>query len=163
MFNFGGANLGISIKSVPASKAQVIYRVLLEANEPVKNTDLISRFNIDKTALSVIDSQNDDIFYLDDVNLWLYSKMPDLSELLAEIKKYLESKQSFYVTDLFVYLKSKYKEKLEENYLTTFERFLKVLKEKMYTDLKAFQYDRFKKYYYRIQSKPRDEGFDLDF
>jgi len=162
-FNYGGNNLGISIKTMPASKASAIFSYLSTAENPIPNVELMNKYGVDKTALSIIDQQNKDIFYIDDVNLWLFSKMNNLDFLLGIIREYIAKKQSFYVSDLYYYLMSEHKDIMENDFITTMERLLRVIKIKLIEELSKFEFDRFKKFYYKKQTQVVDNGFDLDF
>lgn len=162
LFNYGGTSLMITLPGQKASKAELVYDYLLKADSPVPNVTVMNECYVDKVALSVIDSQNDDIFCIDDVHLWLYSKM-NIKAILEEIYKYLNEKDYFFVNDLYKYIYIKYEEILKINYITTFERFHKLLKAKCNKELKEFKYDRFKKDYTKIVKEESSYGFDFDF
>ncbi len=162
-FNFGGTNLNISILGVNPSKASNVYDELMKSKEPVANVNLMSKFNLDKTALAVIDGQNNDIFYLDDVFLWLYSKMKHLDFITEKLKNYLNRNQSFYLADIYTYMRSIAKEQLETDNITTIERFHRLLKSRCGKELKDYTYDRFKKIYIKNKKNEVAIGFDLDF
>ncbi len=161
-YNYGGTNLVISLKEMAASKASSIYNFLSQQSEPISNTIIMNYFRVDKTALSVIDSQNTDIFYIDDVNLWLYSKMPDIDYILDKMKLYICSKNSFFVTDFYKYMRKEYEDILQRNFITSLERFSRLIKSKCSDLIKNYEYDRFKKYYFKKQIIS-DSGFDFDF
>lgn len=161
-FNYGGTNLTISVKSMSASKAAVIYDYLKNSDNPVKFVDLMNKFNIDRTSLYVIKQQNKDIFNIDDVNLWLFSKMQNLDSITEYMKNYINGKQSFFVNDMYRYMKDKYNDILLEDKINTAERFSSILKLRCNENLKDFEYDRFKKRYFR-KNVNKESGFDFEF
>ena len=161
-FNYGGPNLTISIKTMSASKASIIYDYLKNSDDPVKVIDLMNKFKIDKILLSVIKSQNKDIFNIDDINWWLFSKMTYLDSLVDKMIKYINNKQSFFVTDMYRFMKDKYSDLLLLNKINSYERFYSILKLKCAESLNLFEYDRFKKRYIKIFTN-KETGFDFEF
>ena len=122
----------------------------------------MNKFNIDRTSLYVIKQQNKDIFNIDDVNLWLFSKMQNLDSITEYMKNYINGKQSFFVNDMYRYMKDKYNDILLEDKINTAERFSAILKLRCNENLKDFEYDRFKKRYFR-KNVNKESGFDFEF
>lgn len=161
-YNFGGVNLSISVKGITTSKASLIYDYLINSEEPVKIVELMNTFKVDKVALSVVKSQNKDIFNIDNVNYWLFSKMSNLDILVENVNEYIQHKQSFFINDMYRYFKDKFSELLLSNKISTNERFINVVRNKCSEQLNDFEYDRFKKYYYK-KNKTVEKGFDFEF
>lgn len=164
-YNFGGNSLVVSISSIEPSKPACIYDKLKRSNKPISNVKIMDEYKLNKSALSVIVSQNSDITFLDSTDIWLYSKMCNLSKIVSATRDYIKNKKSFFATDLFKYMKLKYNTELNECFISTFERYMRMMK-KQIPDLDTdFEYDRFKKYYLKIDktSKSTIADYEVEF
>lgn len=162
IYNFGGNSLVVSISSIEPSKPACIYDKLKRANKPISNVEIMDEYKLNKTSLSVIVSQNADITFLDSTDLWLYSKMSNLSIIVNATRDYIKNKKSFFATDLFKYMKLKFNTELDECFISTFERYMRMMK-KLITELDTdFEYDRFKKYYLKIENSLNSTNVDFE-
>ncbi|MDE6408282.1 MAG: hypothetical protein K2K50_06730, partial [Anaeroplasmataceae bacterium] len=163
MFNFGGNTLMISTRDTAASKAVLIFEHIKNSFEPVANVELLDKYKVNKTSLSVIVQQNSDIIYLDDVYLWLISQMKNSEIIMRKVEFYVKQHTSFFAIDLYKYILYNSRELLEQDFITTFERFLKFLKAFCKDLLLDYEYDRFKKKYSKKQVQVGSFGFESDF
>lgn len=164
-YNFGGNSLVVSISSIEPSKPACIYDKLKRSNKPISNVEIMDEYKLNKSALSVIVFQNSDITFLDSNDIWLYSKMCNLSKIVNVTKDYIKNKKSFFAIDLFKYMKLKYNAELNECFISTFERYMRMMR-KQIPDLDTdFEYDRFKKYYLKIDkaSKSTIADYEVEF
>ena len=160
-FQYGGTSLNISILGQKASKSQIVYDYLLNSTEPVSNVQLMSISSTDKAILSGIISQNKDIFNLDDVYIWLFSKM-NIEKIIDEIKKYISTRNHFFINDIYKFILLKYRNELKENYISSSERFFRIMQKMCFNELQNYEYNRFKKKYIKKYHET-DDGFDFEF
>jgi len=151
-FNYGGNNITISKLGYEASYAGIVYEYIKSCVGPVDGSDIMLKNNIDNTALSVIVSQNKDIFRLNSNNdFYLVSKLVRVQELRDYIDDYIcsLSKDRIYLRDIYIWLYNKDANILSDNYIYSMEELLIIINLICVNSLKNYSYDRASKQFIR--------------
>ena len=160
-FNFGGTNLMISVSGVEPSIAANVKKYVSEAEMPTANINIFKEFKIDNIALNIIINQDDTLFYIDNIYIWTLDNMK-IDEILSDCFLYIQNKKSFYLMDLYKKIIQLHLDEMVKNFITTFERFNSLINKKFKDELKKFEFDKGKKYYFKKEEE-KLFGFDVDF
>ena len=140
-FSFGGTNLVIAALGTKTSNSARVYEMLKNASSPINGTEIMLSLGIGTIALSIIESQNEDIIRWGKGKYYLKSKITIDEKSKDTITVYLNKTNEFKPKDLLVFSKLKALDYIKNNYIVETNDMISFIENEPEKLFKEFEYD----------------------